>query len=402
MWLLWVVAGGCAPGGGGGAPVVPRLDDTGIVEPIEVLDANRVVPIHEPIHGSYDELFNPTVLQDIHLTLTAAAISALNEDGRTYVPATFEHDGTTLEVGVRLKGTSTYQDFNGKPAFRIKFNEVVPGQQYASLKRLALNNLTGDPAQGREVVSYIAWAAGGMPVPRAVFARVYVNLEYYGLYAAVEGVDQAWLQRHFPDPHGSLWAADPEADLTATGVGNFRLLSGTGDGPVTPKEATDALTEPSDNFMGQASLVVDMEQFLAFWAWSIATGGLDGYPTRLDDYYLYADPDRDGHLVFVPWGQDGAWDEAWTFGYGGGLLGARCEADPVCVVRLRGAVVDALAVLDHVDVHLVAQALFNLSKGAMEEDPRCPYAAPDVDRERSMLVDRIHDWPETVRLALGL
>lgn len=282
IYQFLLMIGACTSGGQTEPPLVdrpePRAPEASADEPVEVVDPNDEPRVPPTLLGDYETLFNPTHLQEIRLTLSVASIEALNLDGSTFVPARFEHGGNVLDIGLRLKGSSTYQDFDGKPAFRLKFDDVVRKQEYASLTRLALNNLTGDPAQGREVVSYLAWEAGGMPAPRASLARVYVNDEYYGLYAVVEAMDEAWLKRRFVDPSGDLWAANDHADLTAEGVANFQLNHGEGIGPVTLTQAAAALVDHSSDFATQASAVVDFDQFLDFWAWSVATGGQDGYP----------------------------------------------------------------------------------------------------------------------------
>ncbi|MFZ5480007.1 MAG: CotH kinase family protein [Myxococcota bacterium] len=371
----------------------------------EVLDWVEPNPPDEPDPGElgdYEALFDASTLQEVHLTVPDEGIDALNADGGTYVRATFEHEGAALEVGLRLKGSSTYQDFDGKPAFRVKFNEFVDGQRYAGVKRLALNNLTGDPAQGREVVSYWVWASGGMFVPRATLARVYVNDDYYGLYALLESMDEEFLERRFADPTGDLWAANDEADLTADRLQNFTLQAGMGYGPVSLAQAAEALAAWDGDFYAVTSRVLATDQYLDYVAYSIATGGDDGYPWHLNDFFVYADPGDGGRLKFSPWGQDESWNETWAFEHGGALLGWRCELDPDCVARLGEHVEAALEVYERLDVAGTAEALFALSAEAAAEDTRSPYAGWEVEAARALLVERMRAWPATVRAAMGI
>ncbi|MDP2306251.1 MAG: CotH kinase family protein [Pseudomonadota bacterium] len=362
-----------------------------------------------PDLGDYEALFDVSVLQEIRLTLTPEDIGLLDEDGSVWVPAGFEHDGNLIEVAVHLKGTTTYQDFSGKPAFRVKFNERVPGQEYAGLKRLALNNMLTDPAQGREVIAWQAWGAGGMPVPRATLATVHVNEEYFGLYAAIEGMDGEYLERRYTDPTGDLWAANDHADLTPEGILAFDLNSGAslreddlrGVDRSSLQRASDALGEWSADLLTPAATVVDMDQYLDFQAWTMVTGWVDGYPYHYNDYFVYADPADGGRLDFTPWGLDEAWSDEWTFGYGNGVLGWRCAQDPACGEALQTHIAAVLLDYEAIGVGAIAAQVFALSDAAAAEDPRKPFAADAVRAARGRLVDQVTSWPDRVRSATG-
>jgi hypothetical protein len=373
--------------------------------PVEEEDHPPDAPVEEPPPpdlGDYDTLFDVSVLQDIRLTLAPESIEALDADGLTWVPAQFEHDGHVIDVGLHLKGTTTYQHFSGKPAFRVKFNELVPGQKYASLKRLALNNMLTDPAQGREVVAWLAWGAGGMPVPRATLTRVYVNEEYYGLYAAIEGMDGEYLERRYEDPSGALWAANNHADLTLEGILAFDLNSGDDPERATLMVAAEALDAWSIDLLTPAATVVDMEQYLDFKAWAMATGWNDGYPYHYNDYFVYADPADGGRLDFTPWGLDEAWSDLWTFEYGNGILGWRCAQDPACGDALRLHTDAVLVVYESLGVEFIAETLFRLSEQATVDDPRKAFSSDEVLSARERLLGTIAAWPDKVRGATGL
>lgn len=399
--VLFAATQGCVPDA---LPDVQPERVGGPVAPVTEVPPSTEEPEPEPPPdlGDYERLFDLSILQDIRLTLEPASIDTLDEDGSVWVPAEFEHDGNVLEVGVHLKGTTTYRSFSGKPAFRVKFNEFVPGQKYASLKRLGLNNMLTDPAQGREVVAWLAWAGGGMPVPRATFARVYVNDEYFGLYAMIEGMDGEFLERRYEDPSGSLWAANDHADITPEGIAYFDLSSGDESGRAGLAHAAEVIGEWSTDLLTPASTVIDMDQYLDFKSWAMATGWNDGYPYHYNDYFVYADPADGGRLQFAPWGLDEAWSDTWAFDYGTGVLGWRCAQDPACGDALRVHAAEVLNVYESLGVAGRAEALFRVSEQATIDDPRKEFTSDEVLSARARLIETIARWPDKVRGATGL
>jgi hypothetical protein len=390
LLLALSFATGCLGGTGDG----PGADGEDVVETIGDPGDDP-----GPDVGDYDALFDPGVVQEIRLGLSDAAMTALGVQDADWQPATFEHDGNKLDVEVRLTGGANWRDFTDKPAFRLKFK----GQTYAGLHHLVLHNLVGDPAQGREVLALWVWNEAGMPAPRASFARVYVNDELYGLYAAIEGVDDTFPARRYTDATGDFWSAgggDP--DLTSSGILDFDLESGSGDGPVALQDAANTLAVWSNDFVTHASTVVNMDQFFDYWAWTDATGGQSGYPYHLDDYFLYADPADSGRLVYVPWNQDETWSETWLAGNGVGVVGWACGQDDACTSQRKEHLATALTTYGTLGIPEEAQALFSLTDAEVQADPRRSWTAADVAAARAALVTRTRDWPTTLRSAMGM
>lgn len=354
----------------------------------------------EPIDAAYLDLFDRARIQEVRLRLSPEAEASLVAQPLVWVPATFEHDGNVLEdVGVRLKGSATFEPIDEKPSLKLKFSAYHPGLRYAGLERLTLNNLSGDPAQGREVVAYALWNDAGMSAPRASFAKVYLNGEYIGLYAALEPMDDAWLAKRYASAEGDLWEGNDSADLTEDGVGHFTLASGKGSGRVLADVAT-ALAAPTDDFYALADATLDMQQFLDFWAWTMVTGNLDGYPYNLNDFYLYGDPAEDDRFQFSPWGMDETWDTGWHFQWGQGVVAFNCAADRACLAQVRARTEEALSVYETADAAGMAQAMFDLTEDAMTLDPRKPWTPAEVLAARTRLVALLEVWPERVRTSM--
>jgi hypothetical protein len=65
----------------------------------------------------------------------------------------------------------------------------------------------------------------------------------------------------------------------------------------------DALTAPPDELAADLGAVVDLEEFLHYWAMEVITDHWDGLANNLNNYYFYNDP-TSGRLQFIPWGID--------------------------------------------------------------------------------------------------
>jgi hypothetical protein len=116
--------------------------------------------------------YEPSTFVAIDLQLPPASVEALEDVPDEYVEGTFavaESGGTPetvgtfsappLTVGVRLKGSGSFQGLDGKAAFKVKFAEFVKGQKFLGLKSLTLNSMVQDPSMLREVLSYETFRA---------------------------------------------------------------------------------------------------------------------------------------------------------------------------------------------------------------------------------------------------
>ncbi len=409
---MWVACAGPSDVDSGG-PVDPgetgvedtapeRIDDTA-----PVIETGSVPDDTDTGWGTaselFEALFDATVVQRIDLSLSADAVAALLADSESYVEGTLEHDGHLLEgVGVRLAGgASTWQPIDAKPNFRIKLDEFENDNAYGELSRINLHNMVGDATQAREVVSYAVWNAAGMVAPRANFAEVYVNGASYGLYANVEEPDEAFLDRHFADPDGDLWEAGDAADLTPGGVDNFAVAGGDGD-----EAALDAARRQvqlgEGAFYDVADTVLDMGQFLDFWAWQIVLGNSDGYPYQLDDYYLYGNPEVRGRYQFLPWNLDETWEDSHEWDAVTGNVAVQCAYDDACAALLLTHLDASLTAYVALDVSAVAQSAFTLTSPAVAADLRREQTLAEVQTARTAFAADVLNRPARVRGQTGL
>ena len=147
---------------------------------------------------TFDELFDPSVLRDVHLRMKADDWETLQahylED--TYYRGDFQwRDLTVPIVGIRSRGSASRNAH--KPGLKIAFDQYIDGQQPFGLKSIVLANGIQDPSMLKQRLGLGMFARMGMPAPRVVHVRLFVNDEYIGLYQLVEPIDKIFLARVF-------------------------------------------------------------------------------------------------------------------------------------------------------------------------------------------------------------
>ena len=136
------------------------------------------------------------------------------------------------------------------------------------------------------------------------------------------------------------------------------------------------------DFWGDGGRVVDLDQYAAFQAWSIATGNEDIYPYRVQNYYLYLDP-SDGRFDFIPGAGDEAFDDGFDWDEPRGLVGVSCMADPDCTSTLNASTADILSVYEGSDPQDYAEAIFAASDASLDSDARRGTTASSVRAARA-------------------
>ncbi len=225
------------------------------------------------------------------------------DDIFTWFEATVTVDGEIhTRVGVRKKG------FLGslskvKPALKVRFDKLVDGQVLGgAMKRLTLNNAQQDPSLINTCMAYHIFASAGLPAPRCNFATVAVNGENLGLYAHVESMKTAFLQRNFSDPSGNLYEGTV-SDFRPRWRGTLQKKTNEAEADWSDIDAVvAALQDPSPAGLEALADIIDIDRFLTFWATEVLIGHWDGYAGNRNNFYVYREPDAP--FVFIPWGAD--------------------------------------------------------------------------------------------------
>jgi spore coat protein CotH len=113
-------------------------------------------------------------------------------------------DITLPEVGIESHGRGSRS--NIKPSFKIDFGRYESRLSFLGLRYLVLRANTQDASQMHERVSMTFFSQLGIPAPREVHTRLYINDQYAGVYTIVEYVDPVFLQQRFGQNAGYLYA----------------------------------------------------------------------------------------------------------------------------------------------------------------------------------------------------
>lgn len=98
-------------------------------------------------------------------------------------------------VGAKFKGNSSFRATNKKNPFHIEL-DYVKRQDYQGYKDIKLSNVFSDPSFVREALSYELMQPYTY-LPRANFARVYVNDTLQGLYTNTEAITKTFCKNHY-------------------------------------------------------------------------------------------------------------------------------------------------------------------------------------------------------------
>ena len=225
----------------------------------------------------------------------------------TWFAATVTIDGEEIPVtGVRKKGNLGSQS-TLIPAMKLRFDEFVSGQRYHGLDRLALNNSKSDPSYARTCLGYALFTAAGFAAPRCTYAHVVVNDQDLGPYVAIDEVHSQFLARNFERADGNLYEGTA-SDFRDDAIGGFEQETNQdSDASRADLQAVlDALSVDDDQLRPRLSEVVNLPEFIRFWAVESLIWHRDGYSGNANNFFIYADPADGGRFHFIPWGPDAA------------------------------------------------------------------------------------------------
>ncbi|MCI8464327.1 MAG: spore coat protein CotH [Lachnospiraceae bacterium] len=131
----------------------------------------------------------------------------------TYSACALIIDGeVSRNVAIRAKGNTSLTQVaaygNDRYSFKIEFDHYDCSKTYYGLDKLCLNNIIQDNTYMKEYLVYQMMAELGAPAPLCSYVNISVNGNPWGLYLAVEGIEEAFLRRNYGSDYGELYKPD--------------------------------------------------------------------------------------------------------------------------------------------------------------------------------------------------
>lgn len=132
-------------------------------------------------------------------------------------------------VAIRAKGNTSLSSVaaygNDRYSFKLEFDHYDSGKSYHGLDKLSLNNIIQDNTYMKDYLCYQMMGYMGADAPLCSYVWITVNGEEWGLYLAVEGVEDSFLERNYGTSYGELYK--PDSQSMGGGRGNGADISET-------------------------------------------------------------------------------------------------------------------------------------------------------------------------------
>lgn len=225
---------------------------------------------------------------------------------------------TFYDVGIRTKGNTSLSAIandpdNNRYSFKLEFDHYVKGQTCFGLDKLVLNNNYADTSGMKEAIVYDMFRFLDADASLYNYAKISVNNEYWGVYLALEAVEESFMLRNYGTEKGFLYKPEGAnhggggsgkggADLNYTND-SLDSYATIWDGQVndSDKSARKRVVEALKNISkeNETEKYIDVEQILKYMAvhnFAVNDDSLSGGMAH--NYYLY---ESNGQISILPW-----------------------------------------------------------------------------------------------------
>ncbi len=294
--------------------------------------------------GKYNEYFLDENIQTVELTIDENNLNYLlqNAKDEPYVMAESVTigDATVGYVGFRTKGNYTlqhaYDDNPGSDrfSFTINFGKYVKKAEYGKTQdffgcnKISFNNFFFDKTMMKEFFALKLMDEMGLPTPQHGLAKLYINGEYYGVYAMVEALDESILEQYYGvdddelssylcKPTGStfkykdilendapLWEHDEDKyadveDMLPTVKEWLRKINCLSEGTDFDGNKIDVNSDTYLELLGQ---LYDLDEVVKYFATHSWLCQMDNMFVCQQNFGLYVD--QNGKAIYIPWDYD--------------------------------------------------------------------------------------------------
>lgn len=160
--------------------------------------------------GYESKLFDTSTVHTLNIIMDNWDTFVTNAKSEEYYDCTVVIDNEAYKnVAIRGKGnTSLSMVNNDRYSFKIEFDHYDSANTYYGLDKLCLNNIIQDHTYMKDYLTYQMMAEMGVASPLCSYVYITVNGEAWGLYLAVEAVEDSFLKRNYGNNYGELYKPD--------------------------------------------------------------------------------------------------------------------------------------------------------------------------------------------------
>ncbi|SFR97382.1 CotH kinase family protein [Anaeromicropila populeti] len=204
----------------------------------------------------YEEIFDKNSIMSVNILMDQDSWDEMLENAAAeeYYVCDIEINGTVYKnVGIRPKGNTSLSqivsdDTTDRFSFKIEFDHYDSNQSLDGLDKLCLNNLMSDATYMKEYISYDIMSYLGVNSSLYSYAQIALNGEYWGLYLALEAVEDSFLERNYGSVTGQLYK--PEFSMGGNHEdGEMQMPEGDMELPNGEMPAQDGNMQPPDSEM---------------------------------------------------------------------------------------------------------------------------------------------------------
>ncbi len=294
--------------------------------------------------GDYSVYFLEDEIQTVHIEMDENNLNYLlqNAMDEPYVMTNSVTigDATLSYCGLRTKGSYTLEhsvtDNAGSDrfSFTINFGKYIKKKDYGSKQnffgcdKISFNNFFFDKTMMKEFFALKLLDEMGLPTPEYGLAKLYINGNYYGVYAMVEAMDHSILERYYgvdkdelssylckpentkflyeeiaADP-SPLWEQDEDTlkdveDMIPTVTEWVRRLNFLSNGMDFNGQTVDV---NSEEYLQLFDQIFDTEEVVKYFAVHSWLCQMDNMFDGQKNFGLYVD--KNGRALLVPWDYD--------------------------------------------------------------------------------------------------
>ncbi len=163
--------------------------------------------------GYENRLFDTSTVHTVDIVMDGWEDFISTCENEEYSPCAVVIDGESYKnVGIRAKGNTSLSSVRSlgseRYSFKLEFDQYETGKTYHGLDKLSLNNLIQDNTMMKDYLVYQLMGEFGADAPLCSYVYITVNGEDWGLYLAVEGVEDSFLKRIYGSDSGELYKPD--------------------------------------------------------------------------------------------------------------------------------------------------------------------------------------------------